>query len=205
MRIGTMFLGTVDSVQGESIQTKFFVLGVPLIPMSSHYVLSESAGGITGFEIPLNGKSVGLGYLRIASWIVALLCGVFYFIDRRRPGSLFGWMVAFSAIATISTFVLGRLSKAEQLRRGLLKSITGVGAPPSLLPRDVCEETANRLRSAWEADNEGRAWDRDVEAGKADVLLFAVAEYHHRPDLAQQVLAQLGRQGTEQGAQGPYR
>ena len=30
MRIGTMFLGRVDALEGESIQTKFFILGVPL-------------------------------------------------------------------------------------------------------------------------------------------------------------------------------
>ncbi|HWB38054.1 MAG TPA: hypothetical protein VHA75_18710 [Rugosimonospora sp.] len=205
MRIGTMFLGTVDSVGPESIQTKFFVLGVPLVPMSSHYVISESVGGITGFEIPLHGKSVGLGYLRVATWMVALVCGVFYFLDRREFGGVLPWFIGSAVLALVSTFFLGRLSKYEKFRRLLLRQITGVGAPPDLLPEDLRDGTAQKLRERWEKDNEGRAWDRTIEGGGGDVLLFAVAEYHLRPDLAKTVIDHMKGGGGKELTDGPYR
>lgn len=206
MRIGTMFLGEVDQLDGESIQTKFFVLGVPLVPLSSHYVVKQHYRGISGFDIPLNGKSVGLGYLRIAAWLVAFVCGVMYFVDRRAFSSELAPCVVAAAIAIVSTFVLGRLTRGERTRRVLLRAITGVGAPPDLLPEPLRSDTAQALRERWEKANDGRAWDRAIETGVADVLLFAVAEYHARPDLARSVLHQLVARGeATPPTDGPYR
>lgn len=202
MRVGTMFLGTVDSLGGESIQTKFFILGVPLFPISSHYVVAETVGGIKGFEIPLHGKSVGLGYLRMAAWIAALVAGVLYFIDKRQHGDLLVPTIVLTALAIGATFFLGRLSRYERLRRGLLKQIAGVGAPPDLLPADVRTSTADALRTAWERDHAGLPWDRAIENGSTDLLLFAVAEYHGRPDLARRALE---GQGADPHGAGPYR
>jgi len=207
MRIGTMFLGTVESLGTESIQTKFFIVGVPLVPLSSHYVLKESYRGITGFDIPLHGKSVGLAYLRTASWLVALLCGLFYWIDGRHSyggdsSHLLGWTIGAGAVAIVSTFVLGRLSKAEKLRRSMLKLLTGCGAPPEVMPAHVREDIKDRLLAAWRKDNEERPWDREIENGKGDPLLFALAEYHGRPDLARVAFSNIGAQPVPAS---PYR
>ena len=68
MRVGTMFFGRVDDIIGEGIETKFFVLGVPVFPLNSYYFTR----GRQGFEIPLHGKSVALGYARMALWLAVL-------------------------------------------------------------------------------------------------------------------------------------
>ena len=62
---GTMFLGKVEAIGEESIQTKLFILGVPLLPVSSWFVVREQFRGVQGFEIPLHGRSVGLAHLRM--------------------------------------------------------------------------------------------------------------------------------------------
>ena len=198
-----MFMGTVDSLAGESIQTKFVVVGLPLFPVSSHYVVQETGRGIRGFEIPLHGKSIGLAYLRTATWIVAAMCALFYFIDTREFGSLLPWAIGAGVLAIVSTFVLGRLSAAERFRRATLKVLAGCGAPPAMLPADVRESIRSELLASWAKDNDGRAWDRDIESGKGDALLFAVAEYHGRPDLAKQALANIGKDPV--APDGPYR
>jgi hypothetical protein len=205
MRIGTMFLGTVESLANESIQTKFFVLGVPLIPMSSHYVLKESYQGINGFDIPLNGKSVGLGYLRTATWIIALMCGLFYWIEDRpyEPHrDLLVWAIVMGALAVISTFVLGRLSKAERVRRTMLRLLTGCGAPPTLLPVHVRDAINEKLLAEWRKEKGDAPWDREIENGNGTPLLFALAEYHGRPDLAR---VAFGNIGAEKAPASPYR
>src|SRR3954469_8838429 len=76
IRIGTVFTGTVDQVGEESIQTKFFMIGVPLIPMESFFVLRDRGNGVDGFPIPLNGKSVLLAYLRWGAFIAAVIGGI---------------------------------------------------------------------------------------------------------------------------------
>jgi hypothetical protein len=208
MRIGTMFLGTVESLGTESIQTKFFIVGVPLVPLSSHYVVKETYRGINGFDIPLNGKSVGLAYLRTISWLVALLCGLFYYLDdsRRYGGSdsshLLGWTIGASIVAIVSTFVLGRLSKAEKLRRTMLRLLTGTGAPPELLPVHVRDSIKETLIAEWRKDSGDAPWDREIENGKGEPLLFALAEYHGRPDLARTAFANIG---SKPAPTSPYR
>jgi len=208
MRIGTMFLGTVESLGSESIQTKFFILGVPLFPISSHYVVKETYRGINGFDIPLHGKSVGLAYLRTVSWLVALLCGLFYYLDdsRRWGGhgadNLLHWTIGAAVVAVGSTFFLGKLSKTEKLRRTMLKLLTGTGAPPELLPAHVHDSIQETLVKEWRKDKGDAPWDREIENGQGDALLFALAEYHGRPDLARVAFANMG---TQKLPESPYR
>ncbi len=202
MRIGTMFFGTVDALDGESIQTKFLVVGVPIAPLSSHYVMSDHGTGISGFDIPLHGKSILLGYTRIAAWMITAICGVLW-LALHEPGYM-AWTLGFAALTIVSTWVLGRLSRAERTRRSMLKLVTGCGAPPALLG-DRATELGDRLRARWEKDHDGQAWDRAIELGAADPLLFAVAEYHLRPDLAQAVLAKLAGAAAGAPSDGPYR
>jgi hypothetical protein len=191
MRIGTMFLGKVDSIGSESIQTKFFILGMPLFPISSHYVLEEQVNGISGFEIPTHGKSVIFGYVRMYAWIGALLCGVFAYIGRRSAGGMWAWCVILAAVAAATTFALGGLSRREKLRRTVLRLTTGVGAPPDLLPADRRSAIAEKLSQAWDEANEGKPWRAAVEGGATDPALFALAEYHREPLLAEAILERM--------------
>jgi hypothetical protein len=55
----------------------------------------------------------------------------------------------------------------------------------------MVEETSQRLRAAWDAKNAGKEWKADAELGKSDPLLFAVAEFERRPDLASRVLSRI--------------
>jgi hypothetical protein len=199
-----MFLGKVDALGSESVQTKFFILGVPLVPLASHYVLEEQVAGVSGFEIPLHGKSVLLGYIRIYAWIAALLCGVFAYMERHDAESLWVATVIFGVLAVFTTFALGGLSKPEKFRRALLRSLTGVGAPPELLPSHVRTRTAERLAVVWDADNEGQPWQRAIESGKTDPILFALAEYDRNAHLAAMLLDRLQRSDSLPQT-GPYR
>jgi hypothetical protein len=187
MRIGTMFFGEVEQLLGESVQTKFFVLGVPLIPLGSFYF----TGPEQGFEIPLHGKSMLLGYVRIGTWIGVLLCGLFAYLGRNHD-SADTWIAGsvLLVLAIVTTFVLGKLSAGERLRRLALKSTAGIGAPPEWLPVETRTKLAASLTAQWKADHT-ETWESAIAAGTKSVLLFALAEYHVRPELAQQALAQL--------------
>lgn len=203
MRIGTMFLGKVDSIGNESVQTKFFILGVPLVPLSSSYVLEERVNGISGFEIPVSAKSVLFGYVRMYAWIAALLAGIFAYVERHDSEGLWVWCGIFGVVAVVTTFALGGLPRREKLRRSVLLVTAGIGAPPELLPVDVRASITEKLKAVWEKENEGKPWRAAIENGAGEPVLFAIAEYEGEPALAEAVLSRMGEKKNEHA--GPYR
>jgi hypothetical protein len=148
IRIGTVFTGTVDQVGEESIQTKFFMIGVPLIPMESFFVTRDRGNGVDGFPIPLHMKSVLLAYLRWGSFVAAIIGGVMAMVtpSYRRDAIDFlpaifccvGWVVV--------TFFVGKPSKAILARRLMFKAATGISATPDLLPAHVASEIHESLQ-----------------------------------------------------------
>ncbi len=148
IRIGTVFTGTVDQVGEESIQTKFFMIGVPLIPMESFFVLRDRGNGVDGFPIPLNGKSVLLAYLRWGAFIAAIIGGIFAMVTpsyRRGPADFVIAGIALVAWAVL-TFLVGKPTKASLARRLIFKAATGISATPDLLPAHVASEIHESLQ-----------------------------------------------------------
>jgi hypothetical protein len=189
MRVGTMFLGQVEDLDHECIETKFFVLGVPLFPMESWYVTGRAGLDIRGILLPtVHGTSVLAGYLRIGLWIVALLAAVFGWIEHRSYDPQYG-LFGLAALAVVAwvpaQFVLGRLSERERARRVMLRAAIGLGAPPELLPMDTRSEMQRKLERAWAAKHPGQDWPAALKEGKATgddaALLFALAAYDGDP------------------------
>jgi hypothetical protein len=204
MQIGTMFFGKVDSALGESIQTKFFVLGMPIAPLSSYYALSDHGNGVSGFEIPLHGKSVLHGFLRTWSGIAAFIVGLMAFIDRRHEMIAHPWIwFAILAGICVASYVLGRPSKRNMLGRVLRKHATGIGAPVSYIPHDVAEKLRASLLADWSKANPTMPWERAIDTGQGGLLLYVIADYHGRADLAARSLENLS--ASDALVAGPYR
>ena len=159
IRIGTVFTGTVDQVGEESIQTKFFMIGVPLIPMESYFVLRDHGNGVDGFPIPLNGKSVLLAYLRWGAFIVAMIGGIMALVTpsyRRGPAD-FVVVAGVALVAWVAlTFFFGKPNKTVLARRLIFKAATGISATPDLLPAHVATEIHESLQRNPMQDN--AAW-----------------------------------------------
>ena len=190
IRIGTMFLGEVDAVATQSVQTKFFVLGVPLFPVGSFFFTAPGRG----FEIPLHGKSVLAGYLRLGLGLGVVRLGIRLLVMRSWHRDALDWLLVFGAAAAflVSVFAYGRLSGGEARRRMVLLHRTGLGADPNVLPAHVRGEIEGELRARLEAasvplrpetwmDRGGAAGPyRSSEASQADVPwadLYAYARY----------------------------
>lgn len=148
IRIGTVFTGTVDQVGDESIQTKFFMIGVPLIPMESYFVLRDHGNGVDGFPIPLNGKSVALAYLRWGAFIAAVIGGIMALVTPSYRRDMTDFVLAGGAIAAwvVLTFFAGRPNRSVLARRLIFKAATGISATPDLLPAHVASEIHESLQ-----------------------------------------------------------
>ncbi|MEZ4321753.1 MAG: hypothetical protein R3F61_30035 [Myxococcota bacterium] len=145
MRVGTMFFGTVDEIEGQSIQTKFFIFGMPLFPVASYYVMSETVNGVQGFEIPVHTKSMALGFIRV--WMMAPF-GLAAFWWLTDEGSWI-WMALVAIAWVVLTFFVGGLSAEERRIRKPLGDITGIYADPELLPHDTRSGILDSLRERW--------------------------------------------------------
>ncbi len=145
IRIGTMFMGEVDSVGPQSIQTKFFVLGIPLMPLGSFYF----TGPGRGIEIPIHGKSVLAGYTRLVLGLGALglIIRLFVISSWHRDASDWAATAVAVVLAIASLFVLGNLGREEKARRTVLLARTGLAADPGVLPTHVRHDIEKDLRA----------------------------------------------------------
>lgn len=193
--IGTDSFGKVERLGEESVQTEFFCVVLPLWPLRSYYEHHTSDGTSTT-EIRLHPTSVALGYLRVATWMAALILGLPALDDRERWGHLLVPAIVLTVMATLLTFAVGRLSGAERRRRELLRRVVGTGAPPELLPPSTRDTIRDSLVARW-YDEHDLKWADAIAASTRSELLVALAEYHLRPVLAAHARACLDADDLE--------
>ncbi|MFN0250468.1 MAG: hypothetical protein ACKV2T_26545 [Kofleriaceae bacterium] len=169
--------GVVDELESEAIVTSFYKAGLPLWPESSAYVIREKDGSERRIKIPLQTRSVVLGYLRAPLWILGGILVVLAVILPARYIELLSWAASIAATASLLTFVAGRLPERELLRRSLLRRVVGFGAPPELLTEELRAEVCASLIVMWSARS-SRRWFDAIEKGDASEILIALAEYH---------------------------
>ena len=172
--------GTVDRLDSEAIVTEFFTMVFPIWPSRTVYVYKSNVGDECRVQIPLDRRSVALGYARFSTWMTAVIFAAPALFDYARWGHLLPIAVGLVGIAVVLTFVLGRLDPAEADRRALLRRVAGIGAPPEILPFpfrvDMCEQLADR----WYTENR-LGWREAIDDGMGHELLVALAEYHCEP------------------------
>jgi hypothetical protein len=143
---GVRQYGRIEEHAGSSIATQFAHLWfVPLFPIRSHLVLGDPGGGkFSGIPIPLSGRSVAAGYLRIWGPILTLFCGIGA-LDALASASTgrFDWVGAFlfygfvAMSALVGTVIawgfLGKLDSEDKLRRAVHALHLGHHADPAQL------------------------------------------------------------------------
>lgn len=183
MRIGTMYFGRVEPIDRECVETKFLVIGLPLFPMESVYLLDE--GSRQGIVLPqIHGTSVLAGYLRLFLGMAAVGLGIWGFVE----GDAGPWVLAGLCVAAWipAMLFLGKLSEKERAQRTVLKLLCGVGAPPELLPGDVQDESVRILERVYAKIREEDGLDvparwRDLLGGAIPtdlrLVVWALARY----------------------------
>jgi hypothetical protein len=175
--------GVVDRLDTEAIVTSFYTVIVPVWPEHSAYVIRGADGSEQRIKIPLQARSVALGYLRVSTWLAALMLALPAVMLPDRWLALLVPGIGLSVLAAILTFVAGRLDESEQRRRSLLRRVVGFGAPPELLSESVRAEIRTNLELMWKAKAPQLHWAEAIDHGDPSELLVALAEYHQEPEL----------------------
>ena len=195
IHIGTEFIGKVDKINKESVQTKFFILGMPLFPLGSFYCLCDPFPGSQAIRIPLNSKSVVLGYLR---WWLSIVSIMFIIIGYAMKEYVY-WVTGILGLAIfLTTFFFGRLSKSEIKRRQVLTSVVGMGAHPKILHRETVQSILAQLEEMWGQANLvslHENWRNVYSLGATEQhlypLLYCLAVYANEIEFSERVWKNL--------------
>ncbi|HEU4719083.1 MAG TPA: hypothetical protein VFU15_14665 [Bacteroidia bacterium] len=185
MVIGTQFFGKVRKVNGQAIATKFVIIGVPLFPVTTMFVVKDMGNTKQGYEIDLNGESVGLGYGRMITFILGLILTLIGSIGIHEERLLVPGMICIG-LWGVFQFVLGQPRKEEEAKRLLIGNILGVNAFPEWLPQHVSNALYRQLQALYEQRKDkygGMTWEQCIKGRRAIqpdyALFFTLAVYRN--------------------------
>ncbi|MBA3453580.1 MAG: hypothetical protein H0T42_10860 [Deltaproteobacteria bacterium] len=184
-------LGVVERLDSEAIATRFFRVIIPVWPAQSFYVTRTADGEEQRIKIALQIRSVILGYLRLPTWLAAIVLGVPAIMLPHTWGWLIVPALLLTIVAALLTFVAGKLNEEEQWRRSLLRRVVGFGAPPEMLAEELRDEVCTNLERMWHARSPFMTWVDAIEHGISSELLVALAEYEQDPSLVRLARANL--------------
>jgi hypothetical protein len=181
--------GVVDRLESESIVTSFYRVILPVWPEYSAYVIQQADGSQRRIPIPLQVRSVVLGYLRAPLWFAGLVLLLPALFMPEVWLWLLGPALVLLALATVMTFFVGKLDENEVLRRQLLRRVVGFGAPPELLSSALRLEIRGDLELMWNTRCPHTRWADAIANGDPSELLVALAEYEQDADLLEMARA----------------
>lgn len=187
--IGPDDYGVVERLENEAIATCFYDAVIPVWPKYSVYVTHTPDGEERRIKIPLQARSVVLGYLRTPLWLASLIITLPGLVVPWRWGALIIPGLVLALVACVLTFFVGKLTDQERDRRSLLRRVVGFGAPPELLTESLRVEVTSNLELMWKTKSPHIDWIDAIEHGEASEILVALAEYHQEPELIEQAHA----------------
>ena len=160
MRIGKGMYGHVDQVMGQGIKTNFLVIGLPIIPLESMFLIRED----NGMSIPLYRRSVLFSYLRTILFIFTVWGTTFGLMGVMEPDfnrrALGDWAGGYSVIVMglisaallyISVVKLGVESEDRVFVRKIVGQVTQIYVHPDILSPESRALILSGMHEKWKA------------------------------------------------------
>lgn len=168
MLIGTVFMGGVKKYKSQQIQTKFYVLGVPLLPAGDCMLVTESGYRTRkGVPLKMNNESILAAYARFYVCIFAIIA----LLSEHSyvSGILLG------ALGIYFIFFYGKSTEQENEIREVIGDFTNVYAMPEWLRNETLITLYNQLATAYE--KKGGDWMAALKSGNVvnSKLAYAIA------------------------------
>ena len=150
MRVGISLLGRLPLPGGQSVQTKFLVLGIPIAPLSTVFCLRRSesilVNGINKVSIEIEPvpRSTWMGFLGVpllisAGFLPITLCFAPWHIT-----------IIFGVLCVLGGGIYAKLrflTARQRMHHQLLFDATGLSADPAWLDQSLVEDIQKRLFS----------------------------------------------------------
>lgn len=186
MLFGVLSLGKTDALDGECIETRFIIVGLPLVPVESRYCTWQSGFRSEGFPIRFQWKSAFFAYLRWWSVLVPLAALLDVLLFGFDASIALKWRTAHwaSALATIGLWVFvcfftaGPNARAKKQRR-VLGYVTGARVWPEVQKPDTLARFASQLDAEWRRRGLSEWRTLPPVEGDSLLLLYALLRYAH--------------------------
>ncbi|MBI3883703.1 MAG: hypothetical protein HY305_05700 [Sphingobacteriales bacterium] len=138
MKIGTFYSGTIEELNEQCIKSKFFILGIPLFPISSFYFVNKTQG----IKLPLVRNSAMIGFGRTVCLIFGILLTLLCLMYEHFPNSSLKILamvgaIIFMTIAIYSWLSGQNISEKEKKARLILEKSIGYNMLPTKLPKET--------------------------------------------------------------------
>ena len=149
--IGTVFTGHVKTQERQWIETKAFVLIIPLYFMNSLLVTDVTGGGRRGIEIKTNRTSIIAAIIRL---IVSFICVFFVGGFMGNYGSAtWAWLIYPAILSTALMiycwFFFGKTTKKEKFVRQQFGEALGLYYMPEWLKASDASNHFKKLKKAY--------------------------------------------------------
>jgi hypothetical protein len=146
--IGTYFGGKTKKLQNQWIETKYFLLMVPLFPISSIFVTESTFGRRKGVPVQYTGESTFHGYLRFFTLVFTIL--IFIFQNYASHDFTYSLPIVFMVTAGLyvwSTFEKSMDKSKDVDERLKLGAIIGLNALPEWLEKPAFTEMLEKIKA----------------------------------------------------------
>lgn len=181
MRIGTINMPGRHKFNGQSIRTRFFILGLPLFPTGCFYQISNNLG----INVPLSGQDLLHAYAKIHFGILGLI-GLFWMQNTRHHNSSMQSILLILSLALLAFSVYSWLrhsdSKGDELiNRKIFGKAFLYNMPPEYLPKNVQQSLFGELLKVYFGKYARLDWQKDIETENVYkhnfALLYTLAYY----------------------------
>lgn len=183
MRIGTINMPGRYRYDGQSIQTRFFTLGLPLFPTGCLYKISDNLG----IEIPLTWNDILHAYAKIHFGLIGL--GLLFWrkslyrsdVSLKLVLLLMGLVLI--GISIYSWVIHYDVKKEELLQRRIFGKAFLYNMHPEYLPKDVQQSLFGELLKTYLGKSNHFDWRTKIEKGEVTKsnfpLLYTLAYYQN--------------------------
>ncbi|WP_367391404.1 hypothetical protein [Lewinella sp. LCG006] len=181
MRIGVINMPGRNSYHGQSLRTRFFILGLPLFPTSCIYKISDNLG----IEIPMGGKDILHAYAKIHFGLLGI-GGLMYASSFPSSGGVMKAIYMLLGLALIGFCIYSwvahsSVNKEEETQRRIFGKAFLYNMSPEYLPKNVQKSLFSELLKVYFGKFLKLDWEEDIRSKAVSKenfpLLYTLAYY----------------------------
>lgn len=173
MVIGTIGMPGRHALDGQSIKTKFFILGLPLFPTSCAYKVSQNLG----IELSVTRKDMYHAYAKVHFGLIGLIGFVFSSNMRGWGTSRIIMMVGCAILLGLSLYSWIKHTgpdEEEMIRRRIFGKAFLYNMPPEYLPTRIQNSLFQQLQKTFIGRFNHFNWQEDIKNSNVTKENFAI-------------------------------
>ncbi len=181
MRIGVINMPGRNSYDGQSLRTRFFILGLPLFPTGCIYKISDNLG----IDIPLRGKDVLHAYAKIHFGLLGF-GGLMLSSSMRGSNVMMKSVLMLLCLGLVGFCIYSwvahsSVNEEEEVQRKIFGKAFLYNMSPEYLPSHVQKSLFNELLKVYFGKFAKLDWEADIRSRNVNKenypLLYTLAYY----------------------------